>query len=62
MTFEDFLKDRHAEGYHGIDDDMPGSFDSWLASMDVAECIEHAEEYADLRVKEATEAWRLAAN
>ena len=29
-TFEDYLKDKHADGYTGTDDDMPDSFDSWV--------------------------------
>jgi len=31
--FEDFLKEKHAEDYIGVDDDMPDDFESWLVSL-----------------------------
>lgn len=33
-TFEDFLKETHAEAYTGTDDGMPDAFDSWLSGFD----------------------------
>ena len=36
-TFEDYLKDFHAENYHGTDDDIPDDFDNWSANMDLGE-------------------------
>ena len=30
MTFEDFLREKHAVDYRGTDDDMPDAFDQWL--------------------------------
>ena len=34
-TFEDYLKELHAESYSGTDDDMPEAFDAWLGELDV---------------------------
>lgn len=45
MTFEDFLKEKHAEDYHGIDDDMPDDFDNWLAGLQVDDIIAYADEW-----------------
>lgn len=42
-TFEDFLKEQHAEEYMGTDDDMPEAFENWMANLDVQEVIEYAE-------------------
>ena len=43
FTFIDFLKEIHAEDYHGTDDDMPDDFDNWLVELDNEELITHAE-------------------
>lgn len=45
MTFEDFLKEKHGEEYHGTDDDMPDAFDDWLGKLDADEFIKYADEY-----------------
>lgn len=37
--FEDFLKEKHAEDYHGTDDDMSDAFDAWLTDMQVDDLI-----------------------
>lgn len=42
-TFEDYLKDIHAQDYHGTDDDMPDDFDNWLTDLQVDELIDYAE-------------------
>jgi hypothetical protein len=45
-TFEDFLKEKHAEDYHGLDDDMPDAFDSWLTDdLQVDDIILYADQY-----------------
>ena len=51
QTFEDFLKDRHANDYCGLDDDMPDAFDSWVGELDVQEVIDLAELYGDYQFK-----------
>jgi hypothetical protein len=43
LTFEEYLQEVHAEDYHGTDDDMPDSFDSWLADLDSSEMLELGE-------------------
>lgn len=37
--FEDFLKEKHAEDYHGTDDDMPDAFEAWVTDMQVDDLI-----------------------
>lgn len=46
-SFEDFLKEKHAEGYSGTDDNMPGSFNNWLLSMDGEEYLQYAQEWGN---------------
>ena len=42
-TFEDYLQEQHAELYQGTDDDMPDSFDNWLAELDASDVMIYAE-------------------
>ena len=42
--FEDFLKDKHAEQYHGLDDDMPDDFERWVSNLDAQELIDFADQ------------------
>ena len=51
ISFEDFLKDVHAEDYHGTDDDMPDNFDTWLSNLQVEDFINYADAFADSIVK-----------
>lgn len=44
-TFESFMQDIHAIDYHGLDDDMPDSFDEWLTDLDPQEYMDYAESY-----------------
>lgn len=50
QTFEEFLKDRHAESYHGLDDDMPDSYDNW--ELDGEEYMEYAQIWGDIQYQE----------
>ena len=43
-NFEDYLKEIHAEDYHGTDDAMPDSFDAWLKGLDTEEVMQYADE------------------
>lgn len=45
--FEDFLAEKHAEQYRGLDDEMPEDYEEWLADLDVCELIKLANEYAN---------------
>lgn len=65
--FEEYLKEIHAEDYHGTDDDMPDAFEGFVTDMDLAEVIEHADDFARLAFKYIddeikVEAARLSAN
>ena len=51
ITFEDFLSDKHADGYMGLDDDMPDSFDDWVSNLDVQEIIDYTEELLKTIIK-----------
>ena len=44
-TFEDFLMEKHAEGYTGLDDDMSDNFNDWICDLDSQEIIDYAEVY-----------------
>jgi hypothetical protein len=56
--FTDYLKDKHAEDYHGTDDDMPDAFDNWLTELQADDFIQYADEYADLKEMRATKNMR----
>lgn len=47
QSFEDYLRDIHAETYKGTDDDMSDNFNTWIGDMDINECIQHAEDYGE---------------
>ena len=50
MTFIEFLQNEHAKNYNGIDDDMPDSFDTWLAGIQADDWIDLGEEYGELQL------------
>jgi len=41
--FEDFLAEKHAENYIGLDDDMPDAFDHWVSNLDGEQLINYAD-------------------
>lgn len=44
-TFEDYLKDRHAENFPTLlDDDMSDHFDDWVGSLDTDDVMRYAED------------------
>lgn len=43
QDFDAFLREKHAEDYHGTDDDMPDAFDHWLSNKEADEIMELAE-------------------
>jgi hypothetical protein len=47
-SFEDFLKEKHAENYTGVDDDMPDAFDHWLGQLDGQEYMDYAQEWGEI--------------
>jgi hypothetical protein len=46
-TFEEFLQEKHAEQYQGLDDEMADDCDNFIANLDVSEVIEYAEEWGE---------------
>lgn len=42
-TFEDFLRTQHADGYTGLDDDMPDNFEDWLSKLDTEDLLVYGE-------------------
>lgn len=45
QTFEEYLIDKHASQYIGIDDDMGEDCGDWLAGLDTQELIDYAEKW-----------------
>jgi hypothetical protein len=45
QSFEDFLVDKHAEQYVGLDDNMVEDCEDWISMLEAHEIIELAEEY-----------------
>ena len=37
---EDKLKEKHAKGYHGLDDEMLDDFETWLEELDLSDLKE----------------------
>lgn len=54
-TFEDFLADKHAEQYQGLDDEMPDDCDDWMGDLTADELIEYGEKYGKEVRKEQIE-------
>lgn len=53
MTFEQFLADVHTDLYPQIlDDDLPDTFDTWLAELDSEEYLKWGEIYGQLQFKD----------
>lgn len=44
--FEDYLQTKHAEQYHGLDDEMPDDYNEWLENLDTDSWIMYGEDYA----------------
>jgi|GEM_PF-2298138 len=54
-SFEDYLKEIHAQDYTGTDDDMPEAFESWLGGLDIEEFMSYADQYAEIKYREGQE-------
>ena len=50
MTFEEYLQDKHAAQYQGLDDEMPDNFNEWLEDMGPDEMIEYADKWAGKKI------------
>lgn len=50
--FEDYLSDKHADQYQGLDDEMGDDFNDWLGDQDVEDLITWGNEFAKIKAKE----------
>jgi len=44
-SFINYLMEKHADQYIGLDDEMPDDCNDWLEQLDVQEVIDFADEY-----------------
>lgn len=44
--FENYLQEKHAEQYTGVDDDMSDNYDVWISNLDGQELINYADIFA----------------
>ena len=44
-TFEDYLQEKHAEQYQGLDDEIGEDFVDWLENLDVNTLVTYGEIY-----------------
>ena len=44
-SFINYLMEKHADQYIGLDDDMPDDCNDWIDQLDVQEVIDFADEY-----------------
>jgi hypothetical protein len=54
-NFEEFLIERHAEQYSGLDDEMGEDFGEWIENMEKDEMMIYADIYAIEKQKEQIE-------
>ena len=45
MTFREFLQNKFAEQYIGLDDQMPSAEIDWFSCLDIDEIIDYADEW-----------------
>jgi hypothetical protein len=45
INFTDFLTEKHANQYQGLDDEMGEDCGEWIANLDPVEFINYADEY-----------------
>lgn len=56
IDFEYYLKEIHAEDYHGTDDDMSDAFDAWLGDeVQIDDLIVYSNRYAAKMMLETKE-------
>lgn len=58
--FEDYLQTKHAEQYHGLDDNMPDDYEEWLSNLSSDEWIFYAQKYADIIKKDLDNAYGIS--
>lgn len=45
MKFEEFLQQKHAEQYRGVDDDMAEDYERWIMELEIEQIIQFAERW-----------------
>ena len=53
QDFEDYLREIHALGYMGSDDDMPDAFNQWLEDLEPADWLGYGQTYGISRALRA---------
>lgn len=51
-SFEQYLIDRHAEQYDGLDDEMPDDCSDWISDLPVDQIIVYADRWMAQAMKE----------
>ncbi len=46
-TFEEWLRSRHYDFFHGADDDMPDAYEEWTTNMEYEDWIKRGDEYGE---------------
>ena len=59
---EEFLRNKHAETYEGLDDDMTDSYNNWLVELQVDDLIGFANEALTKEKKALLEGLRMEEN
>ena len=50
-TFREFLRNKFANGYNGLDDDMPDAEAEWFMDLDVEDVIDWADKWYEQLVQ-----------
>ena len=50
INFEEFLMEKHAAQYTGLDDEMVDDFAHWIDGLDQWELIQWADEYCEKKI------------
>lgn len=49
-TFEEYLIEKHAQQYCGLDDEMADNCNEWMQDLGIDEVIEYAEKWKELKI------------
>lgn len=44
--FEDYIQTKHAEQYHGLDDEMPDDYNTWLEDLSIEDWLVYGNNFA----------------
>lgn len=54
-SFEEFLQEKHANQYNGLDDEMPDDYVKWEQELEPEDIMKYAEKYGEAIKKEIVE-------